>query len=446
MAATDARPVCRKGVAWRLYFALRTSAGALYTSWAAQDSEVSLDGASFADCTNEATEIGTSGCGYLDLTSSETNADCIVIKIATTGGLTAVFTVFPEEAGDYRADVTHWSGTAVATPDTAGYPKVTHKSGTGAGELNLSSGRVESNLVYIGGAALDTAAAQLGVNVVNMGGAAGTFSGGRPEVNTSHWGGTAIASAVVNANTTQWGSVAVASANVLIDGAITAAKIAADAITDANVAADVTVNANLNAQNLANIADTVWEDIATDHTTTGTLGAVVQAAATSTGMTSAFTEIKGAGWLSTTDTLEKIRDASGGGGGSTVQINPIAISTGGPAEAPLMTCHQGEYGNKAFLFYNLDAYGQRSATDFSSYSHLRLGVALPTGTAWIETADITVSSNQLTFPIGSLTGDVGTFEATVWDWVGAGATDQRLVVACAQFVVTEAVGADEVTA
>lgn len=38
--------------------------------------------------------------------------------------------------------VTQWTGTAVASPDTAGYPKVTIKSGTGTGELSLSSGRV----------------------------------------------------------------------------------------------------------------------------------------------------------------------------------------------------------------------------------------------------------------------------------------------------------------
>lgn len=40
------------------------------------------------------------------------------------------------------ASVTQWLGTAVATPDTAGYPKVTIKSGTGTGEVSLSSGRV----------------------------------------------------------------------------------------------------------------------------------------------------------------------------------------------------------------------------------------------------------------------------------------------------------------
>lgn len=38
--------------------------------------------------------------------------------------------------------VTQWTGTNVAAPDTAGYPKVTIKSGTGTGEISLSSGRV----------------------------------------------------------------------------------------------------------------------------------------------------------------------------------------------------------------------------------------------------------------------------------------------------------------
>lgn len=45
-----------------------------------------------------------------------------------------------------------------------------------------------------------------------------------------------VSSGVGSANATQWGGTAVASANVLIDGAITAAKIASDAITDAKIA------------------------------------------------------------------------------------------------------------------------------------------------------------------------------------------------------------------
>lgn len=66
------------------------------------------------------------------------------------------------------------------------------------------------------------------VDVREYGGTAGTFSSGRPEVNTTHWGGTAVASA-----------------NVLIDGAITAAKIADNAIDAGAIAADAITAAKI---------------------------------------------------------------------------------------------------------------------------------------------------------------------------------------------------------
>ena len=44
--------------------------------------------------------------------------------------------------GPDSKDLTKWNGTAVASPDTAGFPKVTIKAGTGTGELSLSSGTV----------------------------------------------------------------------------------------------------------------------------------------------------------------------------------------------------------------------------------------------------------------------------------------------------------------
>ncbi len=43
---------------------------------------------------------------------------------------------------DRAVNTTYWNGTTVATPDTAGYPKVTSKTGTGTGEVLLSSGQV----------------------------------------------------------------------------------------------------------------------------------------------------------------------------------------------------------------------------------------------------------------------------------------------------------------
>lgn len=104
MAATDSIPVPRKNAAFRLYFAIRDTSGALVASWTGQDSEVSKDGGSFADCTNEATEIGTSGVGYIDLTSTEMNADSVVYKLTVTNSnaISMVISLYPEESGDYR--------------------------------------------------------------------------------------------------------------------------------------------------------------------------------------------------------------------------------------------------------------------------------------------------------------------------------------------------------
>lgn len=182
MAASDALPVPRKNAAYRVTFPILDADGDLVTGATGLDSEISKDAGTFADCTNEATEIATSsGVYYLDLTSTEMNADtvAIIVKTTSSGAKTTVLVMYPEEAGDYRADVTHFGGTA------------------------------------------------------------GTFSGGRPEVNTTHAAGTA------------WGS-----------GAITAASIAADAITAAKVASDVS----------AEIADAVWDEATTGHTTAGTFG------------------------------------------------------------------------------------------------------------------------------------------------------------------------------
>lgn len=145
MASTDARLIPYKNAAWRVTFPIFDADGDLVTGAASLDSEVSKDGGTFADCTNEATEIATSsGIYFLDLTSTEMNADtvAIIVKTGTAGAKTTTLVVYPQEADDMRVSVTHWNNTAVASPATAGYPAVTIKSGTGTGEVSLSSGLV----------------------------------------------------------------------------------------------------------------------------------------------------------------------------------------------------------------------------------------------------------------------------------------------------------------
>lgn len=146
MAATDARPIPRRNVAYRVTFPILDADGDLVTGAAGLDSEVSKDAGTFADCTNEATEIATSsGMYYLDLTATEMDADtvAVIVKTSTTGAKTTPIVLYPEEVGDIRVDVeqyggtagtfsggrpevnaTHWRGTALAAPATAGVPKV----------------------------------------------------------------------------------------------------------------------------------------------------------------------------------------------------------------------------------------------------------------------------------------------------------------------------------
>lgn len=143
MASTDATPVPVKNQAYRVTVPILDADGDLVTGATGLDSEVSKDGAAFADCTNEATEIGSSGLYTLDLTSTEMNADTVVIIVKTTssGAKTTPIVMYPNEAGDIDVDVTAFGGTA------------------------------------------------------------GTFSGGRPEVNTSHAAGTAWNSGAIGAAT-----------------------------------------------------------------------------------------------------------------------------------------------------------------------------------------------------------------------------------------------------
>jgi hypothetical protein len=61
--------------------------------------------------------------------------------------------------GDYlQIDVSQWNNSNVATPATAGYPVVTHKVGTGTGEMNLSGGRTPADVTHWNGAPVATPA------------------------------------------------------------------------------------------------------------------------------------------------------------------------------------------------------------------------------------------------------------------------------------------------
>ena len=113
MASTDATAIPVKNQAYRVTFPILDADGDLVTGATDLDSEVSKDSGTFADCTNEATEIATSsGMYYLDLTATEMNADtvAIIVKTSTSGAKTTPIVLYPQEAGDIKVNVTYVNG------------------------------------------------------------------------------------------------------------------------------------------------------------------------------------------------------------------------------------------------------------------------------------------------------------------------------------------------
>lgn len=125
--------------------------------------------------------------------------------------------------GRIAVDATHVGGTSQTGRDIGA--SVLISSGTGTGQLSVTSGVVAAN-------------------VTQFGGTNATATGGRPEVNASHIAGSAVSTTtaqlgvnVVNAGGTAWASGSL-TAGVLAADAITAAKIADGAIDRATFAAD----------------------------------------------------------------------------------------------------------------------------------------------------------------------------------------------------------------
>lgn len=110
-----------KNVATYITFPIVDADGDTVTGATALDSEIDqwADGAAptgFADCTNEATEIGTTGIYYLLLTQAEMNEDYIYIQVKTTssGAKTQHILI---NTKPITANVTQVAGTAQTAGD-----------------------------------------------------------------------------------------------------------------------------------------------------------------------------------------------------------------------------------------------------------------------------------------------------------------------------------------
>lgn len=161
MAAGDATWNPKKNVAYRVTFPILDADGDLVTGATGLDSEVSKDAGTFADCTNEATEIATSsGVYYLDLTATEMNADtvAVIVKTSSSGAKTTVLVMYPLETSDMPVDVLSWNSvvaTGMPMPtytQPSGFLAATFPSGTIASTTNITAGTIATvtNAVTVG--------------------------------------------------------------------------------------------------------------------------------------------------------------------------------------------------------------------------------------------------------------------------------------------------------
>tara|TARA_Y100001963_G_C6768395_1_gene443505 strand:- start:577 stop:1530 length:954 start_codon:yes stop_codon:yes gene_type:complete len=242
MASGDAGPVPKKNTAYRVTFPLFDNDGDLVTGAAGLDSEVSKDGAAFADCTNEATEIASSsGIYYLDLTAAEMNADTVVIivKTSTVDAKTTPIVLYPEEAGDIRVDVTQLGSATQSATDLkdfadAGYDPSTNKV---QGVVLCDTTTTNSDMRGTDSAATAAALATVDSNVDAILVDTGTTLNDKIDV----------IDGIVDAILLDTGTDGV----VLAANAITAAKIDSNAITDAKIASGAITAAKIAANAFA---------------------------------------------------------------------------------------------------------------------------------------------------------------------------------------------------
>lgn len=157
--------ILKQSTAYTRMFLLIQSADHI-TALTGATATVSLSkaGGTFATAGGTVTEVAN-GWYKIVLTTTDTGTigDLVFHITATSADATDfVDTVATNILGDtLPTNVTTWSGTTVTTPDTAGSPKVTITSGTGTGQLSITSGVVQASLVQILGTALTETAGQI---------------------------------------------------------------------------------------------------------------------------------------------------------------------------------------------------------------------------------------------------------------------------------------------
>lgn len=154
--------------------------------------------------------------------------------------------------------------------------------------------------------------------------------------------------------------------------------------------------------------------------------------ATSSGVTAAFTEIKGATWSSSTDTLEAIRDASGGGGTS-IMVTPVV------AQVPVRvrdTDIETYIGDLSTI--RIGIFSGEDAVDLSGFGDLEVCVQAKDGTDldFIEMADLTIDGTDNNYVSWEPSGpSVATVRRGKWS---LRKTSNKQVIAKGAWIISDA--------
>lgn len=241
------------GARFRVVLPILDADGDLVTGAASLDSEVSLNQGTFADCTNEATEIATaSGMYYLDLTSAEMTAKsvAIIVKQATAGAKTTPLVLYPKRMTVLRTGTAQAGAGSTITLDSGASAVDNYYLGCWVNITNNSPanalGQARRITGYVGSTKVATVEAAWGTNPSS----ASTFEIlVRDMAGVAMWAGAGLADPYSAGYTvatikdgTGTGEIDTTSGGVLVAAiaanALNAAAIATDAITAAKIAAD----------------------------------------------------------------------------------------------------------------------------------------------------------------------------------------------------------------
>lgn len=242
-SAGDAHDFCIYASRHRLVFPLLDADGDLVMGASTPDCERSIDMGTFADCSNEMTEIATSsGMYYLDLIATETTGKnvSVIAKSATSGMKTTPLVIPIIRLPTLRSGTAQAGGASTITLDSGASAKDNAYVGMYVQCSNNSPANVQGQtrkiISYVGSTKVATVEAAWGTNpssattyliliptTVNVNAWMGAetadpTNNGVPEVDVTHWLGTAAATPTVagvpEVDVTHWIGTAAATPTV----------------------------------------------------------------------------------------------------------------------------------------------------------------------------------------------------------------------------------------